>query len=63
MYAKDHPMSDIGAVAPAEKQLPADPRQRSVRDRAKTARRPQPPARRSDDEMVEAELHTLDLEA
>jgi hypothetical protein len=55
-------MSDIGAVAPAEKQTPVDPHQQTARDRGKSARRPprKPP---SDVQMVEAETHTLDLEA
>jgi hypothetical protein len=56
-------MSDIGAVAPAEKKLPADAHQQTARDRGKSARRPQPRKPRSDDEMVEAETHTLDVEA
>jgi hypothetical protein len=56
-------MRDIGAVAPAEKQLPVDSHQQPARDRDKSARRPQPRKPRSDDEMVEAEAHTLDLEA
>jgi hypothetical protein len=56
-------MSDIGAVAPAEKQLPVDPHRRPARDRGKPARRPQPRKPRSDDEMVVTESHTLDLEA
>ncbi len=55
-------MSDIGAVAPAEKQLPVDAQQQSVRDRGKSPRRPQPRKPRSDDEMVAAESHALDLE-
>jgi hypothetical protein len=55
-------MRDIGAVAPAEKKLPADPRRQPARDRATTAGRPQPRKPRSDDEMVETESHTLDLE-
>jgi hypothetical protein len=56
-------MRDIGTVAPAEKQLPVDSHQQPARDRDKSARRPQPRKPRSDDEMVEAEAHTLDLEA
>ena len=56
-------MSDIGAVVPTETGLPVDARQQPVRDRGKTARRPQPRQPRLDDEMVEAEPHTLDLEA
>ena len=56
-------MSDIGAVAPAEKQLPADAQQQTARDRGKTARRPQPRKPPSEEVMVEAESHTLDLKA
>ena len=56
-------MSDIGAVAPAEKQLPAEPHQQAARDRGKTARRPQARKPPSDQVMVEAEPHNLDLEA
>ncbi len=56
-------MSDIGAVAPAEKEMPVDPHRQPARDRGKSARRPQPRKPRSDDEMVEAETHTLDVEA
>jgi hypothetical protein len=56
-------MSDIGAVAPAEKQLPAEAHQQTARGRGKSARRPQPRKPPSDQVMVEAESHTLDLEA
>lgn len=62
---EDNLMSDIGAVAPAEKLMPVDPhrQQQPERDRGKAARRSKPRKPRSDDEMIEAESHTLDLEA
>ena len=56
-------MSDIGAVAPAVKELPVDEHQQTGWDRGKSARRPRPRKPPLDDEMVEAESHTLDLEA
>ena len=56
-------MSDIGAVAPAEKELPVDPHRQPARDRGKPLRQPQPRKPPSDDEMVEVKSHTLDLEA
>ena len=56
-------MSDIGPVAPAEKKLPVDPHRQPARDRGKPARRLQRRKPPSDDEMVEAEPHTLDVEA
>jgi hypothetical protein len=56
-------MSDIGAVAPAEKKLPVDPHRQPARDRGKPARRPQPRKPPSDDKRVETQLHTLDLVA
>jgi len=56
-------MSDIGAVARAEKTLPVDAHEQAARNRRKSARRPQPRKPPSDDEMVEAEMHTLDVEA
>jgi hypothetical protein len=60
---EDYLMSDIGAVAPAEKPSAVDPHQQPARGRGKTARRTQPRKPRSADEMVEVETHTLDLEA
>ena len=56
-------MSDIGAVAPAVKELPVDEHQQTAWDRGKSARRPHPRKPRSDDEMVKAGSHTVDLEA
>ena len=60
---EDKLMSDIGAVAPAVKELPVDEHQQTAWDRGKSARRPHPRKPRSDDEMVKAESHTVDLEA
>ena len=60
---EDNLMSDIGAVAPAVEKSPVDAHQQTARDRGKKVRRPQPRKPPSDDEMVEAESHALDLEA
>ena len=56
-------MSDIGAVAPAVMELPVEEHQQTSWDRGRSARRPRPRKPPSDHQMVEAESHTLDVEA
>jgi hypothetical protein len=55
-------MSGIGAVTPAKTQLPVEERPPPERDGGKApSRRPRKPP--SDDDLVEAEQHKLDVEA
>jgi hypothetical protein len=55
-------MSGIGAVTPAKTQLPVEERPPPERDgRKPPPRRPRKPP--SDDDLVEAEQHKLDVEA
>jgi hypothetical protein len=55
-------MSGIGAVTPAKSKLPVEGHQPPERDGGKRPpRKPRKP--KSDDDMVEVEPHTLDVEA
>lgn len=53
-------MSGIGAVMPADKQMPIEERGSGGRDGKRPPR--QPPRSSQDEDMVEAEQHKLDVE-
>lgn len=55
-------MSDIGAVAPADRHAPAPGRQMPERDGGKKPK-PRPPEPRADDDLVKVEPRKLDIEA
>jgi hypothetical protein len=54
-------MSGIGAVVPADKQMPIEEHRSAERDGKRPPRQP-PRSSRDDDDMVETEQHTLDVE-
>ncbi|HEY6440709.1 MAG TPA: hypothetical protein VIY55_11870 [Acetobacteraceae bacterium] len=56
-------MSGIGAVAPADKPAPPEARQPLERDGGKRSLPRRPRKQQSDDDMVEAKPHQLDVEA
>jgi hypothetical protein len=53
-------MSGIGAVVPADKQMPIDEHHSAKRDGKRPPR--QPPRSSREEDMVEAEPHKLDVE-
>jgi hypothetical protein len=55
-------MSDIGAVAPADRHAPTPGRQSPERDGDKKSK-PRPREPKADGAMVEVEPHKLDIEA
>jgi hypothetical protein len=57
---EENPMSGVGAVVPAEQQMPVEEHRSAEHDGKKPPRQPPRPSR--EDDMVETEQHTLDVE-